>query len=369
MGPSQHGKSTFVEKAVLDGVVVPIGDGSGKSCTGKPSLYKGTRLGSLMDTPGYNDTEMRFPNQAAGEMVATQLIQIGSPNVKFIIVNSLVDMAVSLPATLKEFNLIFPGAMGSALVLGTQVDKVSPQSDVPLKYHELEKKCKSMGVGTCMQWKSFADANKSPLPAADLDDQFSTVQKKLRLLPPYQIKKVEALEQRIQTEMEQMKKDHGSISEEKIEDVEEQHVEDYEVEEEVPIPETVTELKTVKEMVPVPVTVMEEIDEPYTAWTIPVVGIAIDGNRKKKVPITKIEYKEMTKEVPVTNAGTKWVKKSVTKQKVVNRTVPKTVTVEVEVPLENFRDAAKAKILAENEEKIKTLISNAKELAKDLDEP
>jgi len=169
--------------------------------------------------------------------------------------------------------------------------------------------------------------------------------------------------------MEQMKKDHGSISEEKIEDVEEQHVEDYEVDEEVPIPETVTELKTVTEMVPVPVTVMEEIDEPYTAWTIPVVGIAIDGNRKKKVPITKVEYKEMTKEVPVTNAGTKWVKKSVTKQKVVNRTVPKTVTVEVEVPLENFREAAKAKILAENEEKIKTLISNAKELAKDLDEP
>merc|ERR1712012_104272 len=115
--------------------------------------------------------------------------------------------------------------------------------------------------------------------------------------------------------------------------------------------------------------VMEEIDEPYTKWTIPLVGIAIDGNRKKKVPITKVEYKEMTKEVPVTNAGTKWVKKSVTKQKVVNRTVPKTVTVEVEVPLENFREAAKAKILAENEEKIKTLISNAKELAKDLDEP
>jgi len=87
-----------------------------------------------MDTPGYNDTELRFTNEAAGSMVAGLLIEHDITEVKFIIVNSLVDMALSLPNTMTTVQLVFPGAMQSALVLGTCVDKVSPPDEIPLKW-------------------------------------------------------------------------------------------------------------------------------------------------------------------------------------------------------------------------------------------
>jgi len=214
-----------------------------------------------------------------------------------------------------------------------------------------------------MQWQSFKDANKAPLYQGSLDKQFEELTAKLRLLPTYTPKKAEDLEERIKKKMAELQKEHGPVEEEKTEDVEEPYIDEYSSDEDVPVPETVTEWVTVIEKVPVSVTGMEEIEEPCTVFTIPVLGIPIPGTRTKKVPVTKVELQEVEKQVPATNTTTKWVKKKVKKQKVGTRTVPKTVKVSVEVPVENFRAAAKAMILEENERKIKELLENARTLA------
>jgi len=365
MGPSQHGKSTFIELAVLDTVSVATGDGSGKSCTEKPALYSNTRIGPLLDTPGYNDTECRFNNTAAGHMVAGLLIEHGIEEVKFILVNSLVDMAASLPSTLKEFNLVFPNAMQSALVLATQVDKVNPPDEVPKKWENLKQRCRHSGIATQLQWQSYKDSYKNPLEKSDLDDRFGCLKDRLTKLPSYKPKKAGDLEQRIQEKMKQLQKEAGNLQQEQTQDFEEQYMEDVSDYEDVPVPHTVAEFKTVTERVPFPKTVWMDVEEPCTAWTVPYVNIPIKGTQKKKVPVSELQWEEVSRQIPVINCKTEWIKKRVTKQKLNTRTIQKTVTVEVDVPLESFRAAAKQIILDENENQIKDLIQNARSLQDD----
>lgn len=299
MGPSQHGKSTFIKLAAdLGDAHIATGDGSGRSCTGEPGLYPKTRIGLLMDTPGYNDTECRFNNTAAGLMVASLLIQHGITKVKFILVNSLVDMAQSLPQTLREFNLVFPDAMGSALVLATQVDKVMPQEDVPLKWDQLKKSCSKFGIATQMKWRSFKDPEQTPLDNIDLDTQFGNLNDRMTKLQPYAPKKAGYLEERIKQKMDDLQKEHGKVQEDQTQDVDEQYISEYESEDDVPVPNTVTEWEEVTDKVPVPRTEMEEIEEPCTAFTIPIIGIPIPGTQTRKVPVTKIEWEDVTKKSP-----------------------------------------------------------------------
>merc|ERR1711997_461912 len=162
--------------------------------------------------------------------------------------------------------------------------------------------------------------------------------------------------------MVELQKENGKVQEEQLQDVEEQYISDYSSDEDTPVPQTVTDWQEVTEKVPVSKTVMKEIEEDCTAWTFPLLNIPIPGTRKSTIPVSEVEWQEVTKSVPVQSTTTKWIKKRVKRQRVGTRTVTKTTTVEVEVPLENFRAAAKAMILEENEKKVKDLIDNAKGL-------
>jgi GTP-binding protein EngB required for normal cell division len=365
IGPSQHGKSSFVELALAEGesgqaTAVDIGSGDGTSCTAKPALYENTVLGTLIDTPGYNDTKLRFTNTAAGLMVADLMMQHNITEAKFILVNSLVDMAQSLPNTLKEFNLVFPNAFTSACVLATQVDKVNPQTDVPLKYHQLTEKCKSAKIAAYMQWKSRGNGADARLPKDEVTKQFQDLKHRIGLLPTYKLAKTAELEARIERKMDELQAAHGTTQEEHTEQVEEDYVEDYEDEEEVPVPETVTEFVDVTETVPVQVSRIKELEEPYEKANV--FGVSFQGTRKREVAVTEVDLKEVRKQVPVTNSTTRWEKKKVTKQRVCKRTVPKTVMVTIEIPREQFKEQAKQAIASENEEQIRALINDAVQL-------
>merc|ERR1719242_636668 len=122
---------------------------------------------------GFNDTENRLTDTAIAQQLAAYLIKHGFQGVKFIIVNSLANQAMSITQTLTQFNLVFPNALQSVLVLGTQVDKVTPQSEVALKWYQLEKRCQQIGVGMQMKWQSYKDPQETPLDEADLEAQVS----------------------------------------------------------------------------------------------------------------------------------------------------------------------------------------------------
>lgn len=358
IGPTQHGKSTVVQLLVKGGVAVATGKGDGLSCTTKMTLYEETLIGQLLDTMGFNDTHMRLTNMVIAQELAAWLIKHDFQGVKFIVVNSLVDQAMSVVQTLTQFNLVFPNALQSVLVLATQVDKVSPESEVPLKWFELERKCQEVGVGQQMKWQSYKDPQKTPLDDAVFQAQILKLQTKLKALEPYTPQKASDLQARIDQKMDAMHKDHGTQTDTRTEDVEEDYIEEYEDEEEVPVQTSKTTFETIRERVPLPDTRMEQIEVPALKWIIPILNIPIEGTRRETFPVNTTKWEWVERKVPVVNSDTQMVTKKVKKQRVSKRTVPKTVTVTADIPRENFRAAAKDAILKENEEQMKTLIAS-----------
>jgi len=336
LGPTLHGKSTAIQHLVKGTVDVATGSGNGLSCTTEMTLYLDTLIGDVLDTVGCKGAEKRLTNMAIAQQLAAYLIKHSFQGVKFIIVNSLVDQAMSITQTLMQFNLVFPNALRSVLVLGTQVDKVTPESEVELRWCELEKRCEQLGVGMQMKWQSYKDPQKTPLDDFVFQAQLSELQTKLKALEPCTPQKASELQARIDQKMHEMHNDHGTMKETVTEDVEEEYVDEYESDDEVPVQTTKTTFETITKRVPIPMEV----------------------TRRKTFPMNTVKLEWVECQVPVTNSDTQFVKKRIKKQKVCKRTVPKTVQVEVTVPKENFWVAAKDAILEENEEQMRALIAN-----------
>jgi len=362
IGPSQHGKSTLIE-ILLDGSdSVAIGNGSGISCTTELKLYQNTKIGRLLDTVGFDDSDQLLSNQAIAEQLASFLVNHDAKTVTFILVNSLADSVLSITKTFQQFNLVFPHAHKSVLVLGTKVDKVSTQDELKLKWSTLETRCKTMGFGTQMQWKSYKDPTGAALDASDLDKQVTELNMRLKKLSTYTPQKAHDLQERIKQKMEELHRNHVPPQQEIEEEVDEPFLEDYETEVEEPIQTANTTLEKIKKKVPVTITVLEQVDEPCVKYTLPVLGIPFEGTRKKTFPLTKVKYEEVEEVVPITNSSTEFVKRMVKKKRESTRKVTKTMTVDMEVPVELFREKAKEVVLEENDNSIKKLLENAEDL-------
>merc|ERR1712073_232211 len=226
------------------------------------------------------------------------------------------------------------------------VDKVSTQDELKLKWSTLETRCKTMGFGTQMQWKSYKDPTGAALDASDLDKQVTELDMRLKKLSPYTPQKAHDLQERIKQKMEELHRNHVPPQQEIEEEVDEPFLEDYETEVEEPIQTANTTLEKIKKKVPVTITVLEQVDEPCVKYTLPVFGIPLEGTRKKTFPLTKVKYEEVEEVVPITNSSTEFVKR----------------TVDMEVPVELFREKAKEVVLEENDNSIKKLLENAEDL-------
>jgi GTP-binding protein EngB required for normal cell division len=87
-GGSQMGKSTFINMICGDHMAA-IGDGSGESTTRNVAVYD-SRLGPLVDCPGYDDSDLQIHIEDLASHVAIALTEIGATSVKFLIFDSLV---------------------------------------------------------------------------------------------------------------------------------------------------------------------------------------------------------------------------------------------------------------------------------------
>lgn len=126
-GPTQASKSTTFRRLCgeknLAGESVSVGDGTGESVT-EATMLRRSEIGLLMDTPGINDSKMRFTNAEAGRKVAVEVYDQNVKRVKVIVVESLANDAIGLAKTFSELDKAFgKSILKSVVVLATKADK------------------------------------------------------------------------------------------------------------------------------------------------------------------------------------------------------------------------------------------------------
>merc|ERR1719195_2558407 len=99
-----------------------MGDGAGESVTERAAVID-TKLGLMLDTPGIDDTRLRFTDDEAGRRVAVAVATSAVDQVKFLLFESLANDAMQLRGTLEKLNRAFGAiAAQNTLVIATKAD-------------------------------------------------------------------------------------------------------------------------------------------------------------------------------------------------------------------------------------------------------
>jgi len=99
-GPSQIGKTTWVNESLEHGeTLMQTGDGSGESVTRETAVRR-TKVGLVVDTPGDNDSRLRFSNEEAGRRCACALAAANLTSVKVLLFESIASPTIQLRASL-----------------------------------------------------------------------------------------------------------------------------------------------------------------------------------------------------------------------------------------------------------------------------
>ena len=87
-----------------------------------------TELGLSMDTPGIDDTGLRFSDDEARRRVAIAVAASGAEKLKFLVFESLANDAMNLRSTLEKLSRAFGAvALGATVVLATKKDRLDPE--------------------------------------------------------------------------------------------------------------------------------------------------------------------------------------------------------------------------------------------------
>ena len=123
MGPAQSGKTTFLNYLMLptEGAPLPVGDGSGESCTDEVALRQ-TLIGLLMDGPGYDNSKSRLTDHEAGRLYAES--SKGSC-LKVLVFDGQDSPCCRLRSSLTMLqSAVGPASLLSAVVVASRVDLV-----------------------------------------------------------------------------------------------------------------------------------------------------------------------------------------------------------------------------------------------------
>ena len=128
LGPSQYGKTTFVNDLMLDGGRLAVGDGSGESCT-EHTAVRQTLIGPVVDGPGDQDSRLTISNEEAGRRYAREVFAGGARQVRFLVFEGLDAPAGQLRSSLASLQTTFgPNAHQAAVVVASRADLV-PDSE------------------------------------------------------------------------------------------------------------------------------------------------------------------------------------------------------------------------------------------------
>lgn len=236
-GPTQAGKSTtfnwLTDMGQAEGVAAATGDGSGESVTVEPKLRK-SKIGLLLDTPGINDTKMRFTNDEAGKKIAIHVYGASLKRIKIIVFEGLNNDAIQLRHTVAALmESLGPAVLKSVVVLATKADDCKA-SKKAVRVPAIENMAQELGVGEVLEWQN-----------EDLDEEGQAVQlanlrAALLRVPAISTADLEDLDERVARRAQELCEQAAPRRETVKTEVQEQYTEER--------------------------TEVEEFDEPYQTW-------------------------------------------------------------------------------------------------------
>ena len=163
LGPSQQGKTTFVNDLMLDGGWLAVGDGSGESCT-EHTVVRQTLIGPVVDGPGDQDSRLTISNEEAGRRYAREVFAGGARQVKFLVFEGLDAPARQLRASLASLQTIFgPNALQAAVVVASRADLVPDSQRKGQKLQTIRSIMKQCGLDASrlVCWQHFASLSSA----------------------------------------------------------------------------------------------------------------------------------------------------------------------------------------------------------------
>ena len=161
MGPAQSGKTTFLNDLMLptEGAPLPVGDGSGESCTDEVALRQ-TLIGLLMDRPGYDNSKSRLTDHEAGRLYAES--SKGSC-LKVLVFDGQDSPCCRLRSSLTMLqSAVGPASLLSAVVVASRVDLV-PDAQRAKRLQKIREIMTECGLDTVrlVCWQHFGSLSSA----------------------------------------------------------------------------------------------------------------------------------------------------------------------------------------------------------------
>jgi len=205
-GRTQAGKSTMTcqLRTSSEAPCAEMGDGSGDSVTWTSELWY-TLIGFLLDTPGIDDTRLRFTKEEAGRRVAVAVAEANVTRVKFLVFDSMGNDGMQLRDTLASLQVSFGArALEGAVVVGSKAN-LKPGAAGVKRTQLLRQVMEEQGLKELVLWQGpelneldladlKASLSKVPsVPIVDLEDLWNRQQQLAQKLYDSQEKKIKEI--------------------------------------------------------------------------------------------------------------------------------------------------------------------------------
>jgi len=344
-GRTQSGKSTTLGKVRKANQAMPrVGDGDGESVTEQASIID-TELGLMLDTPGIDDTKLRFTDDEAGRRVAIGMAVSGRNRAKFIIFESLANDAMQLRGTLEKLSRTFGAlALGAAVVLASKSDMLVDAARRERRLQKIREVVEQAGLQGVVLWQNEG------LDDAGHAGQLAALRGKLDSFDGVAIVELEDLQQRQLARAQQKCDAHPTQTRTVDVEVEEQYTEPRAVQE--PYEEPYVEPQSYMEDYEAPEIYDEPVQHSYT-YKKRRGGVAgFFGDTKSCTGCTTVmsqKVRMVNKQRSATRDVTKYrtAHRTVTHHDTKTRTVTQSRVVEYRLPVDDFMGAALNEIIEE----------------------
>eukprot|EP01062_Namystynia_karyoxenos_P070303 TRINITY_DN65694_c0_g1_i1.p2 TRINITY_DN65694_c0_g1~~TRINITY_DN65694_c0_g1_i1.p2 ORF type:complete len:375 (+),score=94.72 TRINITY_DN65694_c0_g1_i1:84-1208(+) len=156
MGCTQVGKSTTIASLTVDGEHKPgiaRPEDGGESCTVMANVYR-TRLGMLLDTPGWLDTRARWSDEQWADMISLAAVGQGARRLKVIIFECLSNSNRAVRNNVERLvKALGREVLPSTVIVCTMLDKVDPE-ERELKLGAVRRAAEGCGIRQIVLWQN-----------------------------------------------------------------------------------------------------------------------------------------------------------------------------------------------------------------------
>lgn len=368
-GPSQTGKTTFVNEMMEPGqALMQTGDGSGESVT-TDTAVRGTIVGLLVDGPGDNDSGLRFTNEEAARRYTVALAAAHLNRVQALVFESMASPTIQLRASLASLTAAFGETiLPGVIVILSQCDLRTGQA-YDKRMEAIRKVMAEQGLNELVLWQ-----HKESLNTDEIQAQRDELNGALSRAPKVNTADLEDLWQRQHRRSQEL----CDAQPPRFRDVqvEEEYAEPYLEQEAYEEQEPYSTTETYQEQVPYTYKESYTVQEPYQDTEYHIVTVqesravwkhggirralgekkTITENVTKQVPVSVTKYKTVAKDRDATGYrqeaktrnATKYRKltkhRGVTRYRTATRMVTKSV--QYQLPIQDFYQPALDEILA-----------------------